>query len=399
MSRSVEYAKSGRSSCKKCKVKIAKDELRVGVVTVNEDVEMTSWFHPQCAQKKRGVEMTPSEFAGYDELRPEDRATIDQLCSGELAASNSAKKPRVSSDAPPTDDPNSEHPGYAAAYAKYVALPIPVLKAYLGANDQLKGGAKAALVSQCVDGELHGALPRCPLCEFGRLKTAEGTKHMLVCPGHFSESARVWRTCGYKAEAAKASRLPWRTAEEGPRAVEAEPAAAGGAQLDAAQFDGLSPQAAADRLVSVAREAGATLSADETTARIAAGTALNASRDEEGKPEPAKALRELLAKYPPKRTAKMEASHPANSTIVALLKEYADLMEKLGENVHGVNGTRKANVAIMALEYEITSGKALAAAKTKVEGVGASTASKIDEILTTGTFAKLEEMRARAAAL
>ena len=74
-------------------------------------------------------------------------------------------------------------------------------------------------------------------------------------------------------------------------------------------------------------------------------------------------------------------------------------MEKLGENVHGVNGTRKANVAIMALEYEITSGKALAAAKTKVEGVGASTASKIDEILTTGTFAKLEEMRARAAAL
>ena len=158
-------------------------------------------------------------------------------------------------------------------------------------------GAKAALVSQCVDGELHGALPRCPLCEFGRLKTAEGTKHMLVCPGHFSESARVWRTCGYKAEAAKASRLPWRTAEEGPRAVEAEPAAAGGAQLDAAQFDGLSPQAAADRLVSVAREAGATLSADETTARIAAGTALNASRDEEGKPEPAKALRELLAKY------------------------------------------------------------------------------------------------------
>jgi DNA polymerase/3'-5' exonuclease PolX len=50
----------------------------------------------------------------------------------------------------------------------------------------------------------------------------------------------------------------------------------------------------------------------------------------------------------------------------------------------------------MSLTYEVTSGKALAAAKTKVEGVGASTAAKIDEILATGMFAKLEDMRAKA---
>ena len=50
----------------------------------------------------------------------------------------------------------------------------------------------------------------------------------------------------------------------------------------------------------------------------------------------------------------------------------------------------------MSLPYEITSGKALTATKTKVESVGASTAAKIDEILATGTFQKLEDMRIKA---
>lgn len=51
----------------------------------------------------------------------------------------------------------------------------------------------------------------------------------------------------------------------------------------------------------------------------------------------------------------------------------------------------------MNLEYEIKEGKTLIAKATKVDGVGKGTADKIDEILATGTFAKLEELRAKEA--
>lgn len=150
----------------------------------------------------------------------------------------------------------------------------------------------------------------------------------------------------------------------------------------------------------------------------------------------------LRRRYPPKKKTAIATAHPANAKIADLLKEYADLLEKLNENPHGINGTRKAVSALMQvrppagvisrlacvacagavrsgsdcrvpchsrrfplfpyalqLDFEITSGKALLKKDAKVEGVGASTASKIDEILEKGTFDKLEEMRARASAL
>ncbi len=47
----VEYAKSGRSSCKKCKEKIEKGAGRIGKVTSNpfsDDGEMKAWFHMKC---------------------------------------------------------------------------------------------------------------------------------------------------------------------------------------------------------------------------------------------------------------------------------------------------------------------------------------------------------------
>lgn len=56
----------------------------------------------------------------------------------------------------------------------------------------------------------------------------------------------------------------------------------------------------------------------------------------------------------------------------------------------------QAAASVMSLSYEVTSGKELTAAKTKVEGVGKSTAAKIDEILASGTFQKLEDLRIKA---
>lgn len=182
MSRIVEAALSNRSACKKCKEKIAKDELRVGVKTTRDEAVMISWYHPACAPKKKGgaevraarslsavrrarlhfclgpprtlptsalraaanplPRLQPSEFEGYEELSPEHKEVIDKLCAGELEPP-SAKKQKVSADAPPTDDMNSAHPAFAETYGKYAAMSIPQLKEWLVANDQPRTGAAA----------------------------------------------------------------------------------------------------------------------------------------------------------------------------------------------------------------------------------------------------------------
>jgi hypothetical protein len=237
-----------------------------------------------------------------------------------------------------------------------------------------RAGTKPLLVQRCVDGELNGALPRCPLCEKGRLKRPDGPNahKLFVCGGHFDDESKAYRTCAFTAEPSKVDRLPWRTPDEGRRPTTQDPAAKKGkqalAELDVEVFAELEMIEQANKLVELAREAGATLSDDPNTARIAAGTALTATKDDDSNSDPRAALASLLKKFPPKRTVPMQSiKHPDNATICALLKEYGDLLEKLGESPFAVNGARKALSAIMQLDYKITNGKSLGSGKaTKV---------------------------------
>lgn len=52
--------------------------------------------------------------------------------------------------------------------AKYSVMTVAELKRHLRANGQILGGKKAELVVRCVDGELLGALPKCPRCQHGK---------------------------------------------------------------------------------------------------------------------------------------------------------------------------------------------------------------------------------------
>jgi DNA repair protein RAD16 len=48
----VEYSPSNRAACRKCMVKIGKDELRIGEASKFGSGRygyITSWMHPQCA--------------------------------------------------------------------------------------------------------------------------------------------------------------------------------------------------------------------------------------------------------------------------------------------------------------------------------------------------------------
>ena len=58
---SVEFSKSSRASCKKCKNKIEKDSLRIGTHTMMDDISMTSWIHLNCFK-------LPKKFSSIQEF-------------------------------------------------------------------------------------------------------------------------------------------------------------------------------------------------------------------------------------------------------------------------------------------------------------------------------------------
>ena len=84
----IEFAKSGRAGCRKCKEKIAKDELRFGHEVSSDFSDNTlQWYHLKCAAVKLPIELADA-LADFDEDVP-DRAEIDEL----IAANRKKQKP------------------------------------------------------------------------------------------------------------------------------------------------------------------------------------------------------------------------------------------------------------------------------------------------------------------
>ncbi|XP_034943487.1 poly [ADP-ribose] polymerase [Chelonus insularis] len=73
----VEYAKSGRASCKACKVTIAKDELRLAKLVQSpfHDGMMATWFHPHCFFTKAKPKSI-TEIANFDNVKWDDQEFI-----------------------------------------------------------------------------------------------------------------------------------------------------------------------------------------------------------------------------------------------------------------------------------------------------------------------------------
>ena len=78
MAHTIELAKSGRASCRKCKEKIAKDELRFGHEVSNDFSDSSyQWYHLKCAAVKLPAQL--SEALDKFESDVPDRDEIDQL--------------------------------------------------------------------------------------------------------------------------------------------------------------------------------------------------------------------------------------------------------------------------------------------------------------------------------
>lgn len=231
----VGPAASNRSSCKACKAKIDKGEIRVGTVTMGE-YEMTAWRHLDCQKKPKGMDSVDG-LIGYEALDADSKAKVEAwFSSGGTPKKRTAAELQTDAELDPkkmkvgdmkkvlkehgTDASGSkkemqaqllEVKDRAAAQSIYQTKTIPGLKEILDKNGQLKGGTKQELVERCVDGKLFGKLPRCPKCGGGVLrvvyssKVGHGGKGKFSCPGYFDDDHFV--RCNYTAT--EAEREDW----------------------------------------------------------------------------------------------------------------------------------------------------------------------------------------------
>ena len=89
----VEYAKTARSNCKKCKSQIDKGCCRIGKITANpfsdDGGDMKVWFHLTCmfeslsrARATTKKIESPADLEGFSDISNEDKEEIKKLIKG-----------------------------------------------------------------------------------------------------------------------------------------------------------------------------------------------------------------------------------------------------------------------------------------------------------------------------
>uniref|UniRef100_A0A0D9V5D8 PARP-type domain-containing protein n=1 Tax=Leersia perrieri TaxID=77586 RepID=A0A0D9V5D8_9ORYZ len=77
---SIEYAKSGRSTCKVCSVSIAKGALRLGATARDpRGYDSTKWYHAACFPTSSHPLDPVEEVKGFDSIKEEDREEVRAL--------------------------------------------------------------------------------------------------------------------------------------------------------------------------------------------------------------------------------------------------------------------------------------------------------------------------------
>jgi hypothetical protein len=233
----VEYAKSGRAACKKCKGKIDKDLIRVGIkAETPEDAEGAaahfgcSWHHFECFPAAKGQawfkkHLTPevaSAVTGLDSLKSEDRDIVVELfksCRGEvpvpvapLAAAAEANetpaKPSKKRKSKGDDVEVAKAPKLAAepvlseaqmaaideAKTKLASKNAAFLGSVLAKNGLPKTGRKDELIDRVAENQVLGVPPTCDVCEKKKLLWSRATGK-FSCSGFFDEETKAFKKC------------------------------------------------------------------------------------------------------------------------------------------------------------------------------------------------------------
>lgn len=317
-------------------------------------------------------------------------------------------------------------------------------------NRQVLTGKKDFVLFKVLDGHVHGRLGRCPL-DGGRLKFMEGDYETVHCPGGFDEDSQIRLPCAFTGKRTDpALRLqPFYThqpteeeSEEMDKQVitEAAPgdsgpgkeliAAAEDSKWDLESSEGIKEAAA--KLVDLVQDK-VDLPEGRDPKRLL-GQILVTNKDKGIKG----VIEEIISKYgfkdakDAKKAAKEEATmkvcvNPKNAPLLLAFQELAELYFKgmfiqsasfehqvlvhlvlfsqirsnicfagVEKNTNAGASYKKVINALKDLEAEVTAANAMSFSKgkTKIAGVGKSSAEKMKEFLETGTIQKLEEKRA-----
>ena len=137
----VEYAKSGRSTCKGTKELIPKGALRLAKVTEREHgdktISMAAWYLPapffqmmKRMRKGSAIVESTADLAGFDELKDDDKGAVEKMISDYHDEEI---------DWPPKPAPKAK-PGAARPAPSLAAPPLP-------ARPVLPPGAVAVMLS------------------------------------------------------------------------------------------------------------------------------------------------------------------------------------------------------------------------------------------------------------
>jgi hypothetical protein len=160
-------------------------------------------LHQAAEKKKKGVTKKKSI--------DEDKETIlFRLKVAVKAEEDDAKEPpkkKMKKEMTAKNDDSDEFQAMVPVYKKYHKKKLEELKDILRWNNQILKGTKDFVLFKIVDGELHGRLGFCPLCQ-GNLKLNDDDLDNVHCGGRFDEETSAIQVCSYSAPRAGVKSAP-----------------------------------------------------------------------------------------------------------------------------------------------------------------------------------------------
>jgi len=188
----ADYAKSNRSTCKKCKTNIGLGELRLGKMVPSDkfDGKVPMWYKAGCFLGQSTLPRSTGLISGFSTLRPEDQEFIMQRVpppggSGEGGSSGQDDRIREQNE-----KVFKVHDVLAAMGANHVKEMLE-----LNGYPTVKTGVNTTLLELAADGIVFGATGHCEVCKDDRkplLLSGEGYR----CTGFVNEYLK----CSFKTQ-------------------------------------------------------------------------------------------------------------------------------------------------------------------------------------------------------
>lgn len=183
-----------------------------GDILPSKVAELAAAIGTKASPKKTKSEGSGTENSFMEKLKSEYDAMAaeddDKTSAKRKANDNSEQEPKKKKSKASDDDQNQRA---LELYAKHHKMNAAALKDILSYNRQTMTGTKAVVLHKVIDGELNGRLPRCKVCEGGRLKFNEACDK-VICGGGFDEGSQQRISCDVSYTFGDAPReLPWYT--------------------------------------------------------------------------------------------------------------------------------------------------------------------------------------------